>query len=142
MKVLLLIAATAAFSFAQEGKPITAKPAPAITKEVAQPAERKLTREEVLEFQVALKDVAILRQKYRLEEFNKEVQSLSQIQLAIYTAACSSIGISQEKINRRECNFDIGLDEDGKPVMRDGKPVEAKVSVRPPTVETPAQAKK
>lgn len=125
MKALVLLAATVAMTiYGQEAKvaPSTATPALAAT-----PPERGLSEAEVLRIRLSMARVQILQDRYKLSDYQKEVQPLLEEQESIVTQACLSVGIPADKV-KTECSLSTGVDNEGKPLTApDGKPVPARV---------------
>lgn len=95
--------------------------------EVPKAPERPLTKEESLTLQLSQSRILRLRDKYKIAEYEAEVQPLINDQQVAFVAACKSIGIPDAKI-ATECRLSTGVDGEGKPVTGpDGKPVAARV---------------
>lgn len=141
MRVMFLLAAFAAVLSAQAS--VAAKPEAPPAKEAVAPSERSLTEVEVLKFQNAVKDIVILREKFKIDDFQKQAATFSQIQQGIYRTACASIGIAPQDIEKT-CGFDPAVDGNGVQVNGpDGKPQAARVwRIMPPAPEPPPTAKK
>ena len=94
-------------------------------------AERELTNEESLRFQLMQSRVARLRDKYKISDYEAEAQQLLNEGRETFVLACKSIGIPDDKIES-ECMYTTGVDAEGKVVQGpDGKPVKARVWRQP-----------
>lgn len=99
------------------------------------PTERPLTETELLKIRATTAEIKLLRDEYKVDEFNQKVQPKSAEQLAVFTAACKSVGVPEDKI-QTECGIATGFDQDGKPMNgADGKPVQPKVWWAKPPAE-------
>lgn len=125
MKALTLFAASAVLmitAFAQD-----AKMSPTAPAGPTQATERALSENEVLKLQLSIANAQLLQDKYRIQEYQKEIQSISDEQEKIFFEACKSVGVPADKI-KTECQVTTGMGPDGKPVMgQDGKPMQGKV---------------
>lgn len=131
---LFLFAAMAAVMFGQDAKIAVAPagpPAPA--------TERPLSENEILKLKLAQSQIQVLRDKYKIDEYQKEVGPISQSQMSVAQDACLSVGVAKDKL-QTECGLQTGFDGDGKPLTGpDGKSAEPKVwKIAPP----PAEVKK
>lgn len=123
MKSLFLIIGMAGVAFSQG---VTSKVE--VKDPISAPSERPLTSDELLKLQLTQARIQNLQTKYKLAEYQTEVQSFATEQQAIYVAACKSIGLSDANIKAGECRLDTGVDSDGKPTMGpDGKPLAPRV---------------
>lgn len=123
MKNLLLLAAAAAMTMMGQDAKVASVP----TAPTAAPAERSLSESEVLKIRLSMAQVQLLQDKYKLQDYQKEVKPLLDEQESIVTTACLSVGIPADKV-KTECAINTGVDGDGKPLMNpDGKPVQGKV---------------
>lgn len=123
MKKLYLCAALSAMILTAQD----AKVAPKDTPKEAPKSERNMTETESLKIQLAAAKIQLLREQFKIEDFNKQVEPLSSEQYAVVAAACKSVGVPEDKI-QTECGVSTGVGPDGKPQMgADGKPVQARV---------------
>jgi len=112
MKFVLLMTLTLAV-MAEDVKPL--------------PAERPLTKEEILALQVDELRITRLQDQYKISEYQSKANPIFATHNEKIQALCISIGIPQDKIVV-ECKFTTGVDMDGNPVVGpDGKPVAARV---------------
>jgi hypothetical protein len=130
MKFLILLPLIATLSFSQETKPSP--------KSDKAPTERSLSKEEVWHLKDTIAEINLINQKYKIEEYHKELDPLVADQQATIQAACESIGIPKEKV-QSECGVNLGLGPDGKPLNGpDGKtPVTPRVFWNKPAPVTP-----
>lgn len=140
MKIVYLVTAMAVLmisAHAQDAKVSTAVPVP---NSPAVSSERPLSEVELLKLQLSMANVKLLQDKYKLAEYQREVQPEGDKQEKIVTEICLSIGVPADKI-KTDCGLQTGLDAEGKPVLgQDGKPVPAKawkVVAAPPPVSDP-----
>ncbi len=125
MKHLFLMIAFTGLTFAQA--PVTAKMDQKTLTAPTAPAERPLTKEESLGLQLTQTRIVRLQEHYKISEYQAAIQSIGAEGQAIFTNACRSIGIPEDKI-ATECQYNTGVDADGKPIMgADGKPLAARV---------------
>ncbi len=130
MKIVFLLAASAALIFAQAAKVDKAPSSPS-----AAPTERPLTETESLKLQLTMAQISLLNKKYDIEKYQAELKPLVEEQQAVAMAACHSVGVSDDKV-QTECALVTGVGQDGKPTMgQDGKPVQAKVWHQIPAAE-------
>ncbi len=122
MKIVFLLAASAALMFAQDAKVDKASTLPS-----AAPTERPLTETESLKLQLTMAQISLLNKKYDIEKYQAELKPLVEEQQAVALAACKSVGVPDDKV-QTECALQTGIGQDGKPTMgQDGKSVQAKV---------------
>lgn len=122
MRLLLIGAALSALCLAQDAK--IKEPA---ANPPTVPTERPLSEAESLKLQLTTAKIQLLRDKYQVDQFEKDVKPISDEQFAIFEAACISVGVDKDKI-RSECGLNTGVGPDGKPIMGpDGKQVPARV---------------
>lgn len=136
MKLFVLIAATAALTFAQDAK-VTAP------KEPLRPTtERLFTTDEVEKLTLYNAQLEVLRSRFKIDEmektykeFQEAVAPISAKQQGVLSIACGSVGVSEDKIKAGGCGVSIGVDATGKPINgADGKPVLSRVwAVAEPT---------
>lgn len=120
MKLSLLMSLALA-AMAQDAK-VASSPTP-----IPATSERALAKEESLALQLSQVRVLRLQERYKIQEYQAELQPMANEQQAMWIAACKSIGIPDEKI-QTECRINTGVDADGKPVNGpDGKPVTPRV---------------
>lgn len=131
-------AALSAITFGQDAK-IAATPSPLPPP----PTERPLTDVEILKIRATTAEIRNLQEEYKLEEFNQKVKPKSTEQMAVYQAACQSVGVPPDKM-QTECGLATGFDQDGKQLTgADGKPVAPRVwHVMPPDMKSVPDAKK
>lgn len=131
---LILLAATAALMFGQEAKVAPAKAsAPTIS------SERPFTSDEVEKLTLATAQIEVLRARFKVDdleakykEFQQEVGPIAAKQEAILKAACTSVGVPEEKIKTGGCGISMGVDATGKPINgSDGKQVASRVWLNP-----------
>lgn len=119
---LILFAALAAVMFGQDAKiaaPQGGTPAPS--------TERPLSENEILKLKLAQTQIQVLKDKFKIEDFNKEVTPIQQSQMSVAQDACLSVGVAKDKL-QTECGLVTGFDGDGKQLTGpDGKPLEPKV---------------
>ncbi len=144
MKVFLLAAFAALMMNAQEGKLPTEKPPAAKPVQIAKwtipasaetPTERGLTEAESLKLQLLAAKIQLVQDKYKIEDFQKEIQPLVNEQEALASALCGSVGIPAAKI-KTECGLNLGG------AGPDGKPQAAKVWWQKPQAVAMPQAEK
>ena len=126
MKTVFLIFALAGVAFCQDIKAVN------VPGSSGAPTERALTDLEVTKFQLAAAQLELAKAKYKIQEFNEEIQPAVQSQNAIARAACLSVGVPENKIlfgsPENECGINTGFGPDGKPLNGpDGKPTQPKV---------------
>lgn len=118
MKVLVLLAAAAALIFADE------KAAP---KKEEEPTERTLSEAESLKLQLLAAKIQILQDKYKIADYQKEMQPLADEQNALITQSCVSVGVPRDQV-QTQCALNLEIGPDGKSLNGpDGKPLPAKV---------------
>ena len=132
---LLILAALAAFSLSAQEKPAPEKPKPAeqvakATTELPKPAlppELVFNELDSTTLQLIATKAARLNDRYKIPEYQKELQPLAQQQQSLYLKACRKLGIPDDLI-QKECGFESGVDLDGNVKKSpDGNPVQAKV---------------
>jgi hypothetical protein len=108
-------------------------------------SERPLSEAEVLKFQLLGAKMQILADKFKITEYQTELQPLSAEQQNLTVEKCASVGVTPDKI-QTECGIDLGLGPDGKQRLGpDNKPVAAhvwKVQAAAPPVKTPDSTEK
>lgn len=109
---LMIVAAMAALSVM--GQDAKVAPAPEKTA-AANPSERPLTEVEVLKLKLAMSQIENLNTKYKIEDYQKEVAPISAEQRAVAVAACKSVGVPEDKVEK-ECGLSFGKGPDGKDV--------------------------
>lgn len=133
---LILIAALAATAFAQEAKVAAPKATPPAISH-----ERLFTSDEVEKLTLVSAQIEVLRARFKVDEleakykeFQAELVPIAAKQEAILKAACTAIGVSEEKMKSGGCGISLGVDATGKAINgQDGKPVASRVWV----VDTP-----
>jgi hypothetical protein len=131
MKTLFLIFVAAMAAFSQE----LAKVDPKATTPAAKPAERPLTKEEVLTFRATMAEIKNLRAEFRIDEYEKKIKVIANEQQTAATDMCLSVGVPKELV-QTQCGITTGLDENGQPLNGpDGKPITPKVFWNKPTAE-------
>lgn len=127
---MILIAALAAFSISAQ----VAKVEPKTTVDTPPPTERQLTKDEVTSFELASARIQVLRAKFHIDDYEKEAKPFQDTLNGIFVAACKSVGVSEELIQKGSCGFTVGVDQEGKPLLGpDGKPITARVVFVKPT---------
>lgn len=122
MKNLFLIALMMGSAFSQA---VTSKVA--VGESVHASTDRTLTAEESLKLQLTQARIQHLQDKYKIAEYQAEVQAVIAEQQSVFAAACKSVGIPEDKV-ATECRLNTGVDADGKPIAGpDGKPVASRV---------------
>ncbi len=120
MKLIALLAASAALILAQDAKVVPSSPS-------AKPTERPLSETESLKLQLSVAQIQLLQKEYKIEEYQAKIKPYMDSQQAIALAACGSVGVAEDKITT-ECGLSTGIGPDGKPAMdANGKPVQARV---------------
>ena len=100
------------------------------------PNESVFTADEIKDLQISFLKIHLLKDEYKIDEFNAKALPLTAKQQAIQEAACKRIGVAPDKINA-ECGVQ-GFGKDGDPVNGpDGKPIPPKVfRIQQPTDKT------
>lgn len=140
MKLFVMFAAAVAL-FGQEAKvaPVPAGSVPAMV------SERTLSQDEVEKLTLVSAQIEVLRARFKIEEieakykdFQEQLGPIAAKQEVIVKAACTSVGVSEEKMKAGGCGISLGVDATGKSVNgQDGKPVLSRVWIIPDQPKAP-----
>lgn len=132
MKLFLLVAASAALTFAQE-----AKVAPEKAPLAPTPKEIIFTAEEIEKLTLVGAQLEVLQGRFKVDEleakfkeFQAAIAPIAAKQQAILNAKCGELGLTEENIKAGKCMFSLGVDSTGKVIKgQDGKPLASRVWV-------------
>lgn len=134
MKLMLLAALAAMTLSAQNAK--VAETAPS-TPAATVPSQRALTEAEVLKVRLDMQKIKNLQDEFKIAEFNKKAQPISDDEQTVFIVACRSVGIPDDKI-QSECALNTGYNPDDTPILdKDGKAIQSFVKWNKPAAAEP-----
>ena len=69
--------------------------------------EYLLTKEESLTVKLDIAQIQLLNEKYKIDDYNKEIKPWSAEQEDVITKACMKVGVAKDKI-RSDCGVSLG----------------------------------